>query len=235
MQAAAIVDELKGLGDEKYKTILLKHGVKEPCFGVKIADMKKICKRVKTDYQLALDLYDTGISDAMYFAGLIADDAAMTATDLKRWVKKANSPLISEYTVPWVAAGSPKGWDLAKEWIESKHESIASAGWSTFSSMVATKDDSKFDLAELRLLLHRVEKSIHKQPNRVRYCMNGFLIAVGSYVQSLSNLALETAEKNGAVVIEINGTACNIPFAPDRIKKVQTSGSVGKKRKPAKC
>ncbi len=164
MTAKAIVEELKGLGDEKYKSTLLKHGVKEPCFGVKIEDMKKIGKRIKADYQLALELYDTGISDAMYFAGLIADDAAMTAADLKRWVKKASSPLISEYTVPWVAAGSPAGWNLANEWIDSKQESIASAGWSTFSSIVAIKDDKQLDLAELKTLLQRVQKSIVSIP-----------------------------------------------------------------------
>ncbi len=235
MTAKAIVEELKGLGDEKYKSTLLKHGVKEPCFGVKIEDMKKIGKRIKADYQLALELYDTGISDAMYFAGLIADDAAMTAADLKRWVKKASSPLISEYTVPWVAAGSPAGWNLANEWIDSKQESIASAGWSTFSSIVAIKDDKQLDLAELKTLLQRVQKSIQTQPNRVCYCMNGFVIAVGTYVKSLSNLALETAERIGPVVVDANGTACKIPFAPDRIKKVQASESVGKKRKSAKC
>jgi hypothetical protein len=32
------------------------HGAQEPCLGVKVEDMKKIQKRVKMDYQLALDL-----------------------------------------------------------------------------------------------------------------------------------------------------------------------------------
>ena len=50
--------------------------------------LKKIQKRVKKDYRLALDLYDTGIYDAMYLAGLIADDAKMTKKDLERWVNK---------------------------------------------------------------------------------------------------------------------------------------------------
>jgi len=36
--------------------------------------VKKIQKRIKKDYQLARDLYDTGICDAMCLAGLIADD-----------------------------------------------------------------------------------------------------------------------------------------------------------------
>ena len=49
-----------------------------PAENQKIEDLKKIQKRIKKDYRLALDLYDTGIHDAMYLAGLIADDAKMT-------------------------------------------------------------------------------------------------------------------------------------------------------------
>src|SRR5262245_60274887 len=66
MTAQEIVEELRPLGIDSYKKTMLKHGAREPIFGVKIEEMKKIQKRIKKDYQLALDLYDTGISDAMY-------------------------------------------------------------------------------------------------------------------------------------------------------------------------
>src|SRR5688572_277613 len=95
------------------------HGVKEPRFGVKISDLKKIQKRIKMDYQLALDLYDTGNYDAMYLAGWIADDARMTKHDLNRWVERSQGGSLSGATVPWVAAGSRHGHDVALEWIES--------------------------------------------------------------------------------------------------------------------
>ena len=89
MNAKEIVEELRTLGSESVKKVLRNHGVQEPFFGVKIGDMKTIQKRIKKDYQLALDLYDTGNYDAMYLAGLVADDARMTRKDLDRWVKMA--------------------------------------------------------------------------------------------------------------------------------------------------
>src|SRR5688572_19682801 len=113
MTAKAILDELKPLGTASYKKILFNHCVKEPCFGVKIEDLKKIQKRVKKDYRLALELYDTGVYDAMYLAGLIADDAQMTKRDLERWVKKCGNGALSGTTVPSVACGSPHGRELA--------------------------------------------------------------------------------------------------------------------------
>ncbi len=52
----SIFPELKPLGKESYKRVLMNnHGVKEPCFGVAISELKKIQKRIRKDHQLALD------------------------------------------------------------------------------------------------------------------------------------------------------------------------------------
>jgi len=210
------------------------HGVKEPFFGVSIGELKKFQKRIKMDYQLALDLYDTGIYDAMYLAGLIADDARMTKKDLQRWVEKARRPLAG-VTVPWVASGSPHGRELALKWIESPKSLVAAAGWATLSGLVAIKDDADLDLPELKQLLQRVQKTIHQSPDVVRYQMNGFVIAVGCYVKPLTEFALQLGEKIGPVTCDLGNNDCQTPFAPDYIRKVQQRGTIGKKRKTAKC
>jgi hypothetical protein len=121
------------------------------------------------------------------------------------------------------------------KWIVSRKESIAASGWATLSSLVAVKDDADLDLAELKQLLERVQKIIHEQPNRVRYTMNGFVISVGSYVKSLTPLALQAAAKIGTVNVNVGDTACKVPNAAEYIKKVQKRGAIGKKRKTAKC
>ena len=233
MTAKAILEEIKPLGLDSYKKVLLNHGVKEPCFGVKVEELKKIQKRIKKDYRLALDLYDTGVYDAMYLAGLIADDAQMTSQDLQRWVEKACRPLAGS-TVPWVAAGSRHGRKLALEWIESDKDLVAAAGWATLSSLVSIKDDAELDLAELKRLLERAQQTIHQAPDRVRAQMNGFVIAVGSYVKALTNFAIQIGEKIGSVTVDVGNTACQVPFAPDYIRKVEKRGAIGKKRKTAK-
>jgi 3-methyladenine DNA glycosylase AlkD len=235
MTAKAILEELKPLGRDNYKKILFNHGVKEPCFGVKIEDLKKIQKRIKKDYQLALDLYDTGNYDAMYLAGMIADDAQMTKKDLQCWVGKAYGGALGGTTVATVAAGSPHGWQLALEWIESKDECVATTGWATLSHIISIKPDEELDLSELKRLLQRVQRTIHQSPDDVRYTMNSFIIAVGSYIRSLTDTALEIGEKIGPVTADLGDNACQVPFAPDYIRKVQSRGTIGKKRKSAKC
>lgn len=235
MTAKEIVAELKRLGTDAYKHALRKHNIPEPFYGVKVEDLKKFQRQIKQDYQLALDLFDTGIYDAMYLAGLIADDAKMTKKDLKKWLSKTKSGWLCDYTIPWVAAQSPHGWELALEWIDSKKEDVASAGWGTLRSMVSVKADADLDLKTLKKLLERVQKTIHTQPNNVRSLMNSFVIAVGSYVRPLSEFAIQTGTNIGLVTVDMGDTACKVPFAPEYIAKACKRGTLEKKRKSTKC
>ena len=84
-------------------------------------------------------------------------------------------------------------------------------------------------------MLQRVGETIHRHPNRVRYCMNGFVIAVGCYVRALTDEAVRTADRIGRVTVDMGDTACKVPSAAEYIDKVRQRGTVGKKRKTVKC
>jgi 3-methyladenine DNA glycosylase AlkD len=233
--ADAVIEELRALGSPSIKKVLLNHGAQEPFFGVKIGDLKPIEKRLKPNYPLALDLYASGISDAMYLAGLITDDLQMTPQDLQTWVEGANWSLHSESTVPWVAAGGHHGHDLALKWIESTTETIACAGWCTLSCLTLIKPDEQLDIAQYEQLLTRTKQTIHDQPNRVRYSMNGFVIACGCNVKALTQLAAQAAKEIGEVHVSMGATSCKVSSAPDQIADAIARGTVGKKRKSLKC
>jgi 3-methyladenine DNA glycosylase AlkD len=65
MTVDEIMQQLQQMGSEQTKKVFLRHGAREPFFGVKVEDLKKIQKKVKSDYQLSLQLFNTGNSDAM--------------------------------------------------------------------------------------------------------------------------------------------------------------------------
>jgi 3-methyladenine DNA glycosylase AlkD len=235
MTAQEIMQELKVYGNASTKNTFLNHGAPEPLFGVKVGDLKKIQKKVKKDHALSLELYDTGNSDAMYLAGLIADENKITKAQLNKWAKNASWYMISEYTVPWIAAESPHGFELGMEWIDSKKPNVASTGWATLSSVVSLVPNENLDLQAIESLLEKAASEVHKAPNRVRYTMNGFIISVGSYVKPLHKKACAFAKKIGKVQVDVGGTACKVPFAEEYIPKVVARGSLDKKRKMARC
>jgi len=235
MTVDKIMADLQSHGSESIKKVLLKHGIKEPFFGVKVDYLKGIQKKIKKDYQLAKDLYATGNADAMYLAGLIADDAAMTRADLQTWAEQALSTNINEYTVPWVAAEGKLGFEMAMKWIDSDQDHIAAAGWSTLGNMATLKADTELDLVAYLELLRRVVKTVHTSPNRVRSKMNSFVISVGSYINPLNKDAVAAANEIGAVYADTSGTSCKVPDAVEYINKAIARGSLTKKKKTVKC
>lgn len=65
--------------------------------------------------------------------------------------------------------------------------------------------------------------------------MNGFVIAAGGYVPSLTARAIAAGNKIGMVKVDMGGTACKVPFSPDYIRKMKDKGNIGKKRKTIRC
>lgn len=231
-----VMAELQAKGTEQTKKTFAKHGAPiDKMFGVKVSDMKVILKKIRGQQELALQLYATGNSDAMYLAGLVADGAQMTTKQLNDWAKQAPWYMISDYTVAWVASENAKGFELALKWIDSKHELIASAGWATLGAIAGTHDDDQLDIDKYGELLGIVETTIHSARNRVKYSMNGFVIAVGCFVKPLNKLAVATAKKIGEIEVDMGGTSCQVPSAVDYIAKVAAKRGIGKKRASPKC
>jgi 3-methyladenine DNA glycosylase AlkD len=234
---ASIMAELKKKGKESTRKIYARHGmVTENMYGVSVADLKIIAKTIRGQQTLACELYATGNLDAMYLAGMVADGARMTPKQLNAWAEgAANLQMIAEYTVPWVTVENPQALELALQWIKSKKEHVAASGWCTFSGLVATKPDEELDLTEIEKLLGTVVKGIKSSQNRVRYTMNGFVIAVGTYVKPLLKEAKATARQMGEVSVDVGETACQVPLATAYIERNEAAERSGKKRKTIRC
>jgi 3-methyladenine DNA glycosylase AlkD len=233
----SILAELKSKGNEKTRQIYARHGLApERTFGVSIADLKIIAKTIKGQQLLACQLYETGKMEAMYLAGLVADGSQLTKTQLQTWAASASDlRMISEYTVPWLAVENPHARELAFTWIKSPEEHLASCGWCTYSGLLATRADETLDMAEIQLLLDTIVKEIAQAQNRVRYTMNNFVIATGTYVTPLLQQAKSAARKLGAVTVNMGDTACKVPLATVTIEKNEAAVKTGGKRKTIRC
>ena len=65
----------------------------------------------------------TGVLEAMYIAGMVADGKKMPKAELETWAKGAvGMPMIESYTVPWVTVENAAGPELAMKWIAAKDD-----------------------------------------------------------------------------------------------------------------
>jgi 3-methyladenine DNA glycosylase AlkD len=227
--------ELASQASASTKKTYMRHGAQEPLFGVPIGKLKPIHQKIKGDQELALKLYASGNGDAMYLAGMVADGRKMTRAQLDRWVKDAIWPMISGTTVPWVTAEHPDAIAIAMKWIDSPKEHVAVAGWSTLAAVVTTTPDDRLPIKDIAALLDRVVKMLKTSANRVRYVMNSFVMACGTYVAPLGDKALEAARQIGRVEVDMGDTSCQVPDAASYIIKSRRGAAIAPKRKTTRC
>lgn len=234
---AAVLDELKKNGTEKGRAMYVKHGMPaDRVLGVSVADLKIVAKRIKGEQELAYELFDTGMMEAMYLAGMVAAGGKMSRELLDHWANGAAAlAMVGEHTVPWVAVESRYGREAALAWMDSELDGVAASGWCTYSGLVAVTADSALDLGEVEGLLARVGKELGRAKNRERYTMNGFVISVGAYVAPLTGAARELGAKMGKVEVDMGGTACKVPSVVEQIAKLEGMGKIGQKRKTIRC
>jgi hypothetical protein len=72
-------------------------------------------------------------------------------------------------------------------------------------------------------------------PDGVRYTMNNFIIACGTYIAPLGAKAIATARAVGRVEIDMGDTSCKVPDAESYILKARRGKPVASKRKTVRC
>lgn len=235
MELNEIMDELKSLGKERTKKTYMSNGAKEPVFGVTISAMKPIFKKIKYNQPLAEQLYATGNYDAMYLAGMIAEPKKMSEEDFDRWIEGAYFYMISDFIVAVTLAETDIAFSVADRWIDSKKELTMSAGWSCYNWLLGTRKDSEFDKDKLLEMLNMVGDTIHNQPNRTKYSMNNFIMAVGISYLPLHEEAKKVAQEIGEIDVFIGEKLCKTDVAIEYIQKEADKGRLGFKRKHVRC
>ncbi len=235
MKVDEVMAELERLGNEQTKKTLMRHGVPEPLFGVRIGDLKSLRTQLRGNHPMALALYATGHSDARYLAGLIADEGVVTRSELNRWLREAKCSLHATTTVSALAAESPHALALARKWLESPKELVAAAGWCTLSHHLSLVGDDWLEPEWLESLVERVIDEIHEERNEVKAAMNGFLIALGSFCPSFTKTVRKAAIRIGPIDVDRGATACQTPDIVTELDKVEKRGRLGKTKKAARC
>ncbi len=225
-----VMRELEAAGSAQTRKTYLRHGAKEPMFGVSFATLKVLVKRIGVDHDLARALWDTGNYDARILALKIADPARVEPKELERWAREIHSRSCGAY-VAMLAAESPHGAALAREWLASDNDALRAAGWS-LSSCLANLDETTPDSYFLDRLAH-IERSIHSAPNSERAVMNMAVITIGGRNATLRKAALAAAKRIGMVEVDHGDTACKTPDAVTYIEKMWAHASAKKFESPA--
>ena len=215
--AKDLLQKLETLGNEQTRKTYMRHGITGKQYGVSYANLGKLQKKIKTSHHLAGQLWESGVHDAQILATMIADPAKLTAREIDTWSKGLSNYVITD-AVAGLVGKSPLAQKKAEQWIKSKDEWLASAGWQVLSAL-ANRDAELPDNYFLSYL-DAIQSHIHNRPNRVRHAMNGSLISIGARNSRLRKNALAVAAKIGKVEVDHGDTGCKTPDAANYIRKM---------------
>jgi 3-methyladenine DNA glycosylase AlkD len=215
--AASVLRELKRLGTAQNVKIYRRHGAGENVYGVSFGDLRPLGKKLGTDHGLALALWESGNADARCLATMVADPAVMTRQEADAWVEDIDYYLHADL-VGGLVARMPFALGAIDDWTRSPEDFVRQTGYVALASHLRAGGPPLSDAA-CRRWLKRIEREIHRSPNRSRHAMNGALIAIGVFRPELAADAVAAAERIGRVEVDHGETGCRTPAAAAYIER----------------
>ena len=125
MTLSDTLEHLKALGDDKVRTRNSRNGAGDNQYGVKLSDIRKVAKTLKSNHQLAIELWKTGNIDARFLATLVIEPEALSAAEMDRMVRSVVFVRVADWLNSYVVRNHPAKETLRQAWMISDHPMAA--------------------------------------------------------------------------------------------------------------
>ncbi|MET9299615.1 DNA alkylation repair protein [Micromonospora aurantiaca] len=204
---AGVTAELAALDDPKIRAVNERHGDDH---GVNLGKLRAIAKRLKTQQDLARELWATGDSAARLLALLICRPKAYGRDELDAMLREARTPKVHDWLVNYVVKKSPHAEPLRLVWSAAPDPVVASAGWALTTERVARNPDG----LDLGGLLDVIEAEMAGAPERLQWAMNHCLAQIGIEHAAYRDRAIGIGERLGVLKDYPTPPGCTSPYAP---------------------
>jgi 3-methyladenine DNA glycosylase AlkD len=204
---AELMAELAALEDPRIREVNARHGDDH---GVNLGQLRAIAKRLKTQPELARELWQTGDSAARLLALLICRPKAFEQDELDTMLRDARTPKVHDWLVSYVVKKSPHAEELRRAWLADPDPVVASAGWALTTERVANKPDG----LDLPGLLDVIEAEMKDAPDRLQWAMNHCLAQIGIEHAEYRARAIDIGERLRVLEDYPTPPNCTSPFAP---------------------
>ncbi|GIF39273.1 DNA alkylation repair protein [Actinoplanes xinjiangensis] len=202
-----VLAELAALEDPKARAVNERHGDDH---GVNLGALRAIAKRLKTQQDLARELWATGDGAARLVALLICRPRAFERDELDTMLRESRTPKVHDWLVNYVVKKSPHAEALRVAWTADPDPVVASAGWALTTERVAKKPDG----LDLDGLLDVIEARMKDAPDRLQWAMNHCLAQIGISHPDRRARALDIGERLEVLKDYPTPPNCTSPYAP---------------------
>ncbi|MFD0353063.1 DNA alkylation repair protein [Streptomyces sp. NPDC127110] len=199
--------ELADLEDPKIRAVNERHGDDH---AVNLTKLRALAKRLKTQQDLARELWATDNSAARLLALLVCRPKAYDRAELDAMLREARTPKVQDWLVGNVVKKSPHAEELRLAWFADPDPVVASAGWALTTDRVAKKPEG----LDLPGLLDLIETHMKDAPDRLQWAMNHCLAQIGIEHPEHRARAIAIGERLEVLKEYPTSPGCTSPYAP---------------------
>ena len=178
--------------------------------GVNLSQLRALAKRLKTQHELARELWATDDTAAQLLAILICRPKAFERDELDAMLREARASKVHDWLVNYVVKKSPHAEELRVAWFEDPDPVVASAGWALTTERVARAANG----LDLDALLDLIEAEMKGAPDRLQWAMNHCLAQIGITHAEHRARAIEIGERLEVLKDYPTPPNCTSPYAP---------------------
>lgn len=151
--------------------------VADKVFGVSVADIRQLAKRLGRDHELAAALWETGWYEARMLTAFVDDPTLVTPAQMDRWAREFDNWAICDTLCFHLFDRTPHAWRKIEQWSTRREEFVKRAAFALLAS-VALHDKRAAD-APFRDSLRLIEEGASDPRNFVKKGVSWALRAVG--------------------------------------------------------
>ena len=202
--------QLESLGDERVRAQNSRQGCGDNQFGVRLGEIRKVAKKIKTDHELGKALWKTDNVDAQFLSTLVMKPNSLSVDEMNQMVGSINFSRVADWMNSYVVKKHPDKEAFRESWMQESNSWLARAGWSLTSERVAKNPDG----LDMSALLDRIENEMADAVPEVQWTMNMVLVDIGINSREHRERALAIGEKLGIYRDYPVPKGCTSPFAP---------------------
>jgi 3-methyladenine DNA glycosylase AlkD len=161
--------------------------------GVKVPQMRKIAKEIGVDHKLALELWETGITEAMILASMVDVPDEVTEEQMEAWVQDFDSWDVCDQVCMNLFDKTSLAWKKIHEWSDREEEFVKRAAYALIACL-AVHDKGASDEVFISLI-PVIKAGATDDRNYVKKAVSWALRNTGKRNPELNTVALATARE----------------------------------------
>ncbi|AFL99997.1 MULTISPECIES: DNA alkylation repair protein [Desulfitobacterium] len=209
-----ILAMLRDLGNEKRKQMVIKNGAGENTYGVLLGELRKLANQLGTNHELALELWQSGNTDAQWLACMLFDAKKLTSDEIQSMVSQLTYADMIDKFIGAVVRNHKDADSLAEEWSASGKDNLGRAGWDLIVYKVSS---GKLTNDALEELLTRIEAQLQTATPGKQWAMNHALCEIGIGYPQFTERCIALGETLGVYRDLKVAKGCTSAYAPNWI------------------